>query len=61
MFDDLVNAVVEIEKETLLVVDAELHSDEEELLLEQASRQEDLWGINLYPNLPDEDFSSLTQ
>lgn len=54
-FGDLVKAVVDVKQE-IIVIDAELHSDEEELLIEQGSRQEDLWGINLYPNLPDEDF-----
>ncbi|MBD3232083.1 hypothetical protein GF322_05515 [Candidatus Dependentiae bacterium] len=48
MFGSLVKAVVDIEKE-IMVVDAELHSDEEELLLENESNQENLWGINLYP------------
>jgi len=54
-FGDLVKAVVDVEKE-ILVIDAELHADEEEFLLEQGSRQEDLWGINLYPHRPDEAF-----
>jgi len=54
-FGELVKAVVDVEKE-LLVIDADLHADEEELLLEQGSRQEDLWGINLYPNKPEEEF-----
>jgi hypothetical protein len=40
----------------VMAVDAELHSDEEALLLDQGSRQEDLWGINLYPALAGEDF-----
>jgi hypothetical protein len=31
-----------------LVIGAELHADEEAFLLERDSRQEDLWGINLY-------------
>ena len=48
MFGDLVKAVVDIGKE-IMVVDAELHSDQEELLLEQDSEQKNLWGINLYP------------
>jgi hypothetical protein len=34
-----------------MVVDAELHSDEEALLIEHGSHQKDLWGINLYPDL----------
>jgi len=49
MYGSLVKAVVDIEKK-LLVVDAELHVDEEQLLLENGSKQSDLWGINLYPN-----------
>ena len=48
MFEELVKAVVDIEKE-VMVVDAELYSDQECLLLEQGSEQKNLWGINLYP------------
>lgn len=50
MFGDLVKAVVDIEKE-IMVVDADMHADEESLLLENKSQQQNLWGINLYPNL----------
>ena len=50
MFGDLVKAVVDIEKE-ILVVDAELHSDQEAYLLQLGSKQENLWGINIYPDL----------
>ena len=49
MFDGLVKAVVDIEKETM-VVDAEMHADQEEFLLQQGSDQKDLWGINFYPD-----------
>ena len=48
MFGDLVKAVVDIEKE-IMVIDAELHADQESLLLQQGSQQEYLWGINIYP------------
>lgn len=48
MFGRLVKAVVDIEKE-IMVVDAALHADEEDLLLENESIQENLWGINLHP------------
>ncbi len=48
MFGGLVKAVVDIEQE-IMVVDAELHADEENLLLENGSKQENLWGINLFP------------
>lgn len=50
-FGNLVKAVVDIKKE-VVVVDAELHADEEAYLLENGSRQSDLWGINLYPDNP---------
>lgn len=49
MFGNLVKAVVDVEKE-IMVVDAQMHSDEEEFLLEVESQQADLWGINLYPD-----------
>jgi len=53
-FGDLVKAVVDIERE-IMAVGAELHSDEEALLLDEGSKQKNLWGINLYPEKPDED------
>ena len=54
MFGDLVKAVVDIARE-LMAVDAELHADEEALLIERGSDQADLWGINLYPGLEGDD------
>jgi hypothetical protein len=47
-FGEMVKAVVDVERE-IMAVDAELHSDEEALLLEDGSEQRHLWGINLYP------------
>jgi len=47
-FGDMVKAVADVRR-SLLAVSGELHSDEEALLLEDGSQQEDLWGINLYP------------
>jgi hypothetical protein len=55
MFGDLVKAVVDVEKR-IMVVDAELHADQESFLLEQGSKQENLWGINLYPEAGADDF-----
>src|SRR5207237_5009471 len=48
-FGDMVKAVVDISR-GVMAVNGELHSDEEALLIEDGSRQADLWGINLYPN-----------
>lgn len=47
-FGDFVKAVVDIENE-IMAVGAELHADEESLLLNDGSKQENLWGINIYP------------
>ena len=56
MYGDLVKAVVDVERR-ILVIDAGLHVDEEQYLLESGSAQRDLWGINLYPDsYGDDDF-----
>ncbi|MFA6396706.1 MAG: DUF5674 family protein [Sulfurimonas sp.] len=55
MFGGLVKAVVDIDQEIMLV-DAELHADEEAKLLDQGSKQDVLWGINLYPEETGDDF-----
>jgi len=49
-FGNLVKAVVDVERK-IMALDGELHADEEALLLENGSRPEDLWGINIYPEL----------
>ena len=54
-FGDMVKAVVDISRE-IVAIDAELHADLEALLLENGSKQKDLWGINLYPDLETKDF-----
>ncbi|TAL51059.1 hypothetical protein EPN81_01015 [Patescibacteria group bacterium] len=48
-FGDLVKAVVNV-KNGSMVVGCELHVDAEQLLLQKGARQQDLWGINLYPD-----------
>jgi len=52
---ELVKAVVDIEKE-IMVVDAPMHADEEKELLDMGSNQDNLWGINLYPDLSMDEF-----
>jgi hypothetical protein len=54
MFGNLVKAVVDIEQ-GIMVVDADLHADQEAFLLNKGSNQKDLWGINIYPDLPKDD------
>lgn len=54
-FGDMVKAVVDVQQEKL-GLDAELHADIEKELLSQGSLQENLWGINLYPEMEGDDF-----
>ncbi len=54
-FGNMVKAVVDVDRK-LIAVDAELHSDLEALLLENGSKQKNIWGINLYPDMHDEEF-----
>ena len=49
IFGDMIKADVDI-AQNLMVVDADLHADIEQFMLDNGSRQEDLWGINLYPD-----------
>jgi hypothetical protein len=48
-FGEMVKAVVDVEQ-GIMAIGGELHADEEAVLLDQGSRQSDLWGINLYPD-----------
>jgi len=53
---DFVKAVVDIEKK-IMAVDAELHMDLLELLMQnEASEPKNIWGINIYPGKTREEF-----
>lgn len=52
--DNAIKGVVDI-KRGLLAVDAPMHYECEQLLLENGSDQTDLWGINLYLDSDDID------
>lgn len=47
-YGDMVKAVADIGL-GILAVGGEMHADAEQLLLEQGSSQDDLWGFNIYP------------
>jgi hypothetical protein len=49
-FGHMVKAVVDLER-GILLLDADMHADEEAQLLADGSQQHDLWGINLYPDI----------
>ncbi len=54
-YGDMVKAVVDVEQ-GIAAICGDLHADEEAILLEQGSRQANLWGINLFPQRAGEDW-----
>lgn len=54
MGDDMVKCVADVDK-GIIAVDAELHADLEQFLLDNGSSQSDLWGFNLYLTEEDEE------
>lgn len=56
--DNTIKAAVDIKKE-IMAVDAPMHYECEQLLLENGSSQEDIWGINLY--LDEENLDDLVE
>jgi hypothetical protein len=52
-FEDMVKYVVDVAR-GVAAVGGELHADEEALLLERGSQQDDLWGANYYPGRGEE-------
>lgn len=56
MFGTLVKADVDVAKR-IMIVDMGMHADGEAFLMEQGSKQNDVWGLNLHPDQYDtEDF-----
>lgn len=51
--EEMVKGVVDV-KRGIIAIDGEMHADLEQMLLSDGSRQDDLWGINLYPDGYDE-------
>ena len=54
-FGDMIKGVVDLER-GILLLDADLHADQEASLLADGSKQADLWGINLYPDVAGADW-----
>jgi hypothetical protein len=54
-FGDMVKGVVDLRR-GLLLLDADMHADQEAALLSEGSAQKDLWGINLYPDVAGADW-----
>jgi hypothetical protein len=54
-FNDFVKGVVDLRR-AIMLLDADMHADQEAVLLAEGSAQRDLWGINLYPQLAGADW-----
>jgi len=52
-FWDFVEAVIDVDL-GIMAVGGDSHADEEAALMDAGSIQRNLWGINLYPDLPDD-------
>jgi hypothetical protein len=50
-YGSMVKGVVDIERE-VVVFGGEYHMDSNILLLEHGSKQSDVWGFNIYPDMP---------
>jgi len=56
MFGEMVKAMADVEK-GILAVDAPLHADLAELLIEKEnSESKNLWGINIHPDKTEDDY-----
>ncbi|MFA4838847.1 MAG: DUF5674 family protein [Candidatus Neomarinimicrobiota bacterium] len=54
-FSELIKIAVDIENEWI-VLDGEMHADCESALLEKGSKQENIWGANVYPENSGDNF-----
>ena len=52
-FGDMIKGVVDLQR-GILLLDADLHADQEASLLADGSKQSDLWGFNLYQDVAGE-------
>ena len=54
-FGDMVKVVVDVER-GIMAAGGEMHADCEQVLLDDGSKQENLWGANIYPGSSGDDF-----
>ena len=47
-FEEMIKFVVDVERE-IVAIGGEMHADAEQILLENGSRQINVWGGNIYP------------
>jgi hypothetical protein len=56
-FGDFVKAVVDVDR-GVMAIGGDMQADEEATLIDNGSVQRNLWGINLYPDLPNDQCGS---
>jgi len=54
-FGDMIKIVVDLER-NIMAIGGEMHADCEQVLLEDGSKQENLWGANIYPDSDEDNF-----
>jgi hypothetical protein len=54
-YGEMVKAVADVEL-GVMAIGGELHADESEILFSQGSKNENLWGFNIYLDRPKEDY-----
>ncbi len=54
-FIGMIKVVVDVKKE-IMAVGGELHVDANQVLIENGSKQQDIWGISIYFSKPAEDW-----
>ena len=59
VYVDMVKGVVDVRRR-VLALGGELHADCKQILLDQGSKQEDLWGFNIYVERPQESWLEYT-
>ncbi len=57
-FGDMMKGVADVAR-GILLIDADMHADQEAMLLSEGSRQQDLWGFNLYPDVDGDEWIEL--
>ena len=58
-YGDMIKGVVDL-RTKVIALGGELHADAEQILLDHGSKQEDLWGFNIYPQKSKDEYIEYT-
>lgn len=59
LYGEMAKGVVDLDRK-VIALGGEMHADAEAMLLEDGSKQEHLWGFNVYPAKPREEWLEYT-